>query len=61
MKHQALRAGRISTNDEKKIKQLLDKVGEMIKDIPMENTPPQTGEIIYRLAKDREITKGSLM
>jgi uncharacterized protein with ATP-grasp and redox domains len=54
MMHQALRAGRIATKDEKKIKQLLDKIGSMIKDIPMENTPPQTGETIYRLA--REIT-----
>jgi len=51
---QALRAGRIATNDEKKIKKLLNHVGAMIKDIPMENTPPETGDIIYR--KVREIT-----
>ena len=52
--NQTLRAGRIATNDETKIKKLLDEVGTMIKDIPMENTPPVTGEIIYR--KISEIT-----
>lgn len=51
---QALRAGRIATNDEKKIKELLDNVCSMMKDIPMDNTPPETGNIIYR--KVREIT-----
>ncbi|MFC2093130.1 DUF89 domain-containing protein [Bacteroidota bacterium] len=51
---QALRAGRIATNDEKKIKELLDSVCSMMKDIPMNNTPPETGNIIYR--KVREIT-----
>ena len=45
---QALRAGRIATKDEAKIKKLLDYVGSMIKDIPMESTPPETGNIIYR-------------
>jgi len=45
---QALRAGRIATKDEAKIKELLNSVGCMIKDIPMENTPPETGDIIYR-------------
>ncbi|MCD4682082.1 MAG: ARMT1-like domain-containing protein, partial [Bacteroidales bacterium] len=51
---QALRAGRMATKDEKKIKELLDKVGCMIKDIPMDNTPPETGDLIYQ--KVREIT-----
>ena len=54
MMDQTLRAGRIATNDERIIKKLLDTVGAMIKDIPLENTPPETGEIIYR--KVREIT-----
>ena len=49
---QALRAGRIATNDEEKIKELLNSVGAMIKDIPMENTPPETGDIIYRKVKE---------
>ena len=51
---QALRAGRIATNNETKIKELLDSVCSMMKDIPMNNTPPETGNIIYR--KVREIT-----
>ncbi|RLD61419.1 MAG: hypothetical protein DRJ01_07990 [Bacteroidetes bacterium] len=51
---QALRAGRMATNDEKKLKDLLSSVGEMIKDIPMQNTPPETGDAIYK--KVREIT-----
>jgi uncharacterized protein with ATP-grasp and redox domains len=50
MMEQALRVGRISTQDERKIKELLDKIGDMIKNIPMENTPAQTGETLYRLA-----------
>lgn len=54
MMDQALRAGRIATDDERIIKKLLDEVGAMMKDIPLENTPPETGEIIYR--KVREIT-----
>ena len=54
MMDQALRAGRIATDDERIIKKLLDAVGAMMKDIPLENTPPETGEIIYR--KVREIT-----
>ena len=54
MMDQALRAGRIATEDERIIKKLLDTVGAMMKDIPLENTPPETGEIIYR--KVREIT-----
>ncbi len=48
MMSQALRAGRMATDDEKKLKKLLDSVGAMMKDIPMENTPPETGEAIYR-------------
>lgn len=44
---QALRVGRIATKDETKIKELLNYVGCMIKDIPMESTPPEIGDIIY--------------
>ena len=50
--YQALRAGRIATNDEKKIKKLLDRVGAMIKDIPMENTPPEMGNIIHQEVRE---------
>ncbi|MCD4796067.1 MAG: ARMT1-like domain-containing protein, partial [Candidatus Cloacimonetes bacterium] len=52
--NQALRAGRIATKDEHKIKQLLDEVGTLIQEIPMENTPPETGALIYK--KVSEIT-----
>ena len=52
--NQALRAGRIATKDEKKIKALLNEVGCMIKDIPMDSTPPETGKLIYQ--RVREIT-----
>jgi uncharacterized protein with ATP-grasp and redox domains len=51
---QALRAGRIATHDEKKIKKVLDEVGMMLKDIPLESTPPETGRLIYQ--KIGEIT-----
>ncbi len=49
---QALRAARIATSDEKKIKEVLDQVGCLIKEIPMENTPPQTGYLIYQKVKE---------
>ena len=52
MMDQALRAGRIATDDERIIKKLLDTVGAMMKDIPLEHTPPETGEIIYRKVKE---------
>ncbi|MCD4735125.1 MAG: ARMT1-like domain-containing protein [Bacteroidales bacterium] len=51
---QALRAGRMATEDENKIKKLLDEIGLMLKDIPLKSTPPETGMLIYR--KVREIT-----
>ncbi len=54
MMNQALRTARISTNDDIKIKQVLDEVGTMIKDIPMHHTPVQSGVLVYQ--KIREIT-----
>lgn len=45
--NQALRAGRMVTGDEKKLKRLLDEVGRVLRDIPVENTPPETGMLIY--------------
>lgn len=51
---QALRAGRIATRDQEKIKKLLDAIGSMLKDLPLENTPPESGDVIYRTV--REIT-----
>ena len=52
--NQALRAGRIATNDEKKIKELLDEAGVILRNIPLESTPPEIGRLIYQ--KVREIT-----
>ena len=54
---QALRAARIATDNEKKVKNVLDEVGMMLKDIPIESTPPETGRLIYK--KIREITENS--
>jgi len=51
---QALRAGRIATHDETKIKRVLDEVGKMLSSIPIESTPPETGKTIYQ--KVSEIT-----
>jgi len=51
---QALRCGRWVTNDEAVLKQLVDEVGMMLKDIPLTNTPPETGELIYQ--KIRQIS-----
>jgi len=51
---QALRAARIATDDEKKIKEVLDEVGMMLRSIPLESTPPESGRLIYQ--KISEIT-----
>ncbi len=52
--NQALRAGRLATDDETQIKRLLDEVGGMLKTIPIESSPAETGRLIYR--KVSEIT-----
>ena len=51
---QALRAGRIATNDEKLLKHLLDELGLMLNSISLESSPPETGQLIYQ--KVSEIT-----
>jgi len=51
---QALRTARIATDDEKIIKKVLDEVGMMLVNIPLESTPPESGRLIYR--KINEIT-----
>lgn len=51
---QALRAGRIATSDKEKIKQILDKVGEMVKTVSMQATPAETGMMVYQIV--REVT-----
>lgn len=52
--NQAYRTAKIATSNEPMIKKVLDYTGDMIKDIPMESTPPETGNAIYQ--KIREIT-----
>lgn len=44
---QALRAARMATEDEKRIKDILDEVGMMLRDIPLESSPPEIGRLIY--------------
>lgn len=68
MMNQALRTARISTTDETKIKQVLDEVGAIIKDIPMHHTPVQSGVLVYQKIRDitgvadsyKEIKKNSI-
>lgn len=45
---QALRAGRMASGDEAIVKKLLDETGALISELPLDNTPPQIGEVIYR-------------
>jgi len=52
--NQALRAARIATADETKIKRVLDETGSMIKSIPIQSTPPESGRLVYH--KVNEIT-----
>ena len=54
MMQQALRAGRMATDDDIKVKKILDEVGALIKDIPMDSTPAESGALVY--GKIREIT-----
>ncbi len=52
MMNQALRAGRLATNDESKIKKLLDDVGDSIKNISLHDTPVESGAIVYNRIKE---------
>ena len=49
---QALRAARVATNDEQKQKHLMDELGRRLSQISLENTPPETGRLIYQLVKE---------
>jgi uncharacterized protein with ATP-grasp and redox domains len=51
---QALRAARKATDDESLIKRVLDEVGKMLEDLPLESTPPESGRRVYQ--KVGEIT-----
>jgi uncharacterized protein with ATP-grasp and redox domains len=49
---QALRAGRMVTSDEKKLKEILDRTGEMVKTISMQATPAETGTMVYQIVSE---------
>lgn len=49
---QALRAGRMATTDEVKLKQILDKTGELIKTISMDTIPAATGAKVHQIVKE---------
>ncbi len=51
--NQALRAGRMATNNDSVIKRILDETGDMVKHIPMDKTPAETGRIVYDIVKKR--------
>jgi len=51
---QALFAARVALDDEEKIKQVLDRIGMLVSEIPLHSSPPETGREIYRTV--REVT-----
>jgi damage-control phosphatase, subfamily I len=51
---QALFAARAAVDDEETIKEVLDRVGALVSEIPMYNSPPETGREVYRIV--REVT-----
>ena len=44
---QAIRAGRISTKDEKLVKRITDQLGLMLNEISLNDSPPEIGRLIY--------------
>ena len=40
---QALFAARVALDDEEKIKKVLDRIGELVSEIPLHSYPPETG------------------
>lgn len=46
--NQAFRAGKTAAKDEHIIKRILDETGAMVSSIPMEQSPPETGAMIYK-------------
>ena len=50
--NQALRAARLSPDNEEIIKKVMEKVGLFIKDIPMENPPPKTAMGVYHIVSE---------
>ena len=52
---QALNAGRIVTSDEDQIKLILDNTADIVKNISMQSTPPETGMLVYKDIKESHI------
>ncbi len=50
--NQAIRASRMVTEDERLIKKILDTLGDVVKDIPMDSSPPETGRLVYKIIKE---------
>jgi uncharacterized protein with ATP-grasp and redox domains len=50
--NQTLRAARLATDDEKTIKAILDRVGSLVKEIPMGDPPPKTARRVYRIIEE---------
>lgn len=46
--NQALRAARMATSDERRIKKVIDAVGMMLQHISLDSTPPESGRRIYQ-------------
>ena len=44
---QAIRAGRIATKDEKRVKKITDQLGLMLSEISLDDSPPEIGRLIY--------------
>jgi len=42
----------MATSDESAVKEILDRTGAMIKTIPMQATPAETGMMVYRIVKE---------
>ncbi len=51
---QALFAARIAVDDEAIVKEVLSRIGQLVSELPMDNTPPETGREVYRIV--REVT-----
>jgi hypothetical protein len=49
---QALRAGRMTTSDDKTLKHILNKTGALVESISMHDTPAETASKIYQIVKD---------
>ena len=48
---QALFAARAALDDEEKIKEVLDRVGMLVSEIPLDSSPPETGREVYRVVR----------